>query len=105
MSPILEFITLPRVLQAYVIPLAIFGIPLLWRYLTYKPVTRHQIGHVAWMINIAGCWILFGNAAFDAYKGEMISLTKVTISEVALFATVAGGFHLVERRYPEENKS
>jgi hypothetical protein len=105
MSPFLEPITLLKVLVAYAVPLALWGIPLLWRYLNSKPVTRSQIGHATWTIFISGCWILFGNTAFEAYERGMISLPTTIMSEAVLFAIVAGSFHLAERRYLEENKS
>jgi len=48
---------------------------------------------------------LFGNAGVDAYQRAMISLTTAVISQAALFVLVAGSFHLVERRYPDESKA
>jgi len=105
MSPFLELITLPKVLVAYAVPLALWGIPLLWRYLNHKPVMPSQVGLATWTIFIGGCWILFGNMAFDAYERGRISLPSTIMSEAVLFAIVAGSFHLAERRYPEESKS
>ena len=105
MSPFLELVALPKVLVAYAVPLALWGIPLLWRYVSHRPVTRRQIGHATWTIFTTGCWILLGNTAFDAYQRGMISLPTTTILEAVLFAIVAGSFHLAERRYPEENPS
>jgi len=105
MSPFLELITLPKVLVSYAIPLALWGIPLLWRYLNNKPVTRSQIGLATWTFFICGCWIFFGNTAFDAYERGMISLPTTIMSEAVLFAIVAGSFHLADRCYPEESKS
>ena len=101
MSPFLELITPLNVLAAYAIPLAIMGIPLLWRYLGRKPVTRRQISNAAWTIVIVGCWILFGNLVNDAHERGMISLPTFITSEAVLFAIVAGSVHLVERRYPQ----
>ena len=78
-----------------------FG-PLLLKFLNYRPVTWRAVVHAAWNFVAVGCWITFGNLAWDASKSRLISPPLAILIEVALFAVVVGGLHLLARWYPEE---
>lgn len=105
MLSVLELVTLQNVLLSYVVPLALWGIPLLWRYLSRKAVTRRQAGRAAWTVFVTGFWILFGNTFFHAHERGMISLPTFIVAEAALFAVVAGSWHLVDGFYPDEKEA
>ncbi|MEJ0074898.1 MAG: hypothetical protein WDO17_05555 [Alphaproteobacteria bacterium] len=105
MSPFLELIKPLNVFSAYAIPAALWGIPLLWRYINRQPLTRRQMMHAAWTIVATGCWILFGNIAFDAYRQGTITQPTAIVSAVVVTAFVIGSMHLFDRRYPEQDNS
>jgi hypothetical protein len=103
MSPYLELLKPLNVLFSYAIPLALWGAPLLWRYVNRRPVTRRQVEYAAWIVASTGFWILFGNAAVDAHKHGMISELASVISAIVVTAIAIGSMHLIDRRYRQED--
>jgi hypothetical protein len=102
MSPVLEFITWPNVLLGYAVASVLWGIPLLWRYLSHQPITRHRAVYTAWNIAIVGPGLTIGNAITTAHERGMISLLTTAIAVAIWFAVFGGGSSLLERWYPEE---
>jgi hypothetical protein len=94
------FVT-PMMAATWGVALALAGGPLLWRFLSYRPVTRRALLHAAWNFVATGCWMTFGNGAINAYERGLISLPVSIFAEAVLFAVVACGSLLMERWYPE----
>jgi hypothetical protein len=91
----------PMAAAMWGVAFAFAGGPLLWRFLSYRPVTRRALLHAAWNFFATGCWMTFGNGAINAYERGLISLPMGIFAVAVLFAVVAGGSHLMERLYPE----
>ena len=100
MSPLL--IAVPKFHFAFFVVPVLYGVPLLWRYLTRKPVTRREIVHAVCTIVAVEGWMALSNVAAAAYKAKVMSL-PTTIATVALLfvIVVVGSLYLVERHYPE----
>jgi hypothetical protein len=82
--------------------LAIAGGPLLWRFLSYRPVTRRAFLHGAWNFVAIGCWITFGNGVINAYERGFTPLPLSIFAVAVLFAGLVGGSYLMGRWYPEK---
>jgi hypothetical protein len=96
----LDVFSISMLAWSWALALAPTGGPLLWKFLSHRPVTQRALVSAAWNFLAMGTWITVGNGLVAGRERGMISGVGCSALILALFVILAGVAHVLERRYP-----